>query len=366
MNDLKATIAGPAKRLQAPLSVRNPTLSIIVPAYNVAPYVSAAVLSALDQTFADLEVVVVDDGSTDATPEILRTIEIQRQDPRLRIIRQPNGGLSAARNTAIAAARGDFIGLLDADDLWAPEKAERHLAVMQQDPGIGITFSDSLYLTEEGRPTGMVLTSGRRRPSLHDMIRRNHVGNGSAPIVRRRCFQDVGDFRTDLKSCEDYEMWCRVLRAGYRAVHLNEPLTYYRLRGTSLSFNFEKFLQNADRAMDYLRANMPHVPPRVFRAGHAEHYRIAAWKAVSSGQTRVGLRLLTKALRLRPSLIVTDWRAIGTAVALLTPAGSRQRLVRLAKSFQKGGRSAANQDEDASGDLMAAVPKPLRALDAAP
>ena len=145
----------------------SPILSIVIPAYNVAPYIEAAVNSALDQTLRDIEVIVVDDGSTDATPKILDKIQRARGDARLRIIRQPNGGLSAARNTGIRNARGAFIGFLDSDDIWAPQKAELQVGLMQADETIGISFSYSEYLTEDGRRTGSILFAERMQPSLH-------------------------------------------------------------------------------------------------------------------------------------------------------------------------------------------------------
>jgi len=312
-----------------------PMLSVVIPAYNVAAYIEAAVESALDQTFRDLEVIVVDDGCTDETPVVLAALAERRRDSRLRIVRQANGGLANARNAGIRESRGTFIGFLDSDDLWRPAKAEKHLAVMQQDPSIGITFSHSAYLTEDGRPTGTILLAGKSSPTLHDMIRRNHVGNGSTPIVRRDCFEAVGVFHDELRSCEDYEMWCRIARSQFRAVLLPEPLTLYRLRTTSLSFDFGQFLANAERAMEYIRTAMPNVPPRVLRAGRAEHYRIAAWKAAASGQTSAGRKILLHALRLRPTLCLSDWRAMGTGVALVLPFSARMRLATAIKSVQR-------------------------------
>jgi glycosyltransferase involved in cell wall biosynthesis len=313
-----------------------PLLSIVIPAYNVAPYIAEAVYSALDQTLRDIEVIVVDDGSTDDTPEVLQDIQRLCDDPRLRIIRQDNGGLSAARNTGIRNAHGAFIGFLDSDDIWAPEKAELQIALMQADETIGVSFSYSEYLTEDGRRTGSILFAGKMEPSLHDMIRRNHVGNGSTPIVRRECFEIAGLFREELRSCEDYEMWCRVLwMTPYRAACLPQPLTYYRLRESSLSFNSAKFVENADHAIACLRDAMPNLPESVINTGNAEHYRIAAWKAVSSGRHMDALRLLARAVSLRPMLLFTDWRAMGTAVSIVLPESARNWLAGKAKERQR-------------------------------
>ncbi len=325
-----------------------PALSIVIPAYNVAPYIAAAVESALDQSFTDLEIIVIDDGSTDTTPDVLETLRQRRADPRLRIVRQDNKGLSGARNSGIRLARGTLIGFLDGDDLWRPEKAAHHIAAFARAPGLGISFSHSEYLTEDGLPTGRLLMAGAAAPSLHAMVRRNHLGNGSTPVVRRACFDLAGLFCEELQSCEDYEMWCRILcETPYYAALVPLPLTFYRLRETSLSFNFAKFLDNADRAMARLRARMPYLPARVLRAGHAEHYRIAAWKAVSTGQARTGLRLLARAVRLRPALLLVDWRAAATLLGALLPAWVRERLVKASKQ----GKGSALDPPGVSGPL---------------
>lgn len=305
-----------------------PRLSIVIPAYNVAAYISVAVQSALDQDFRDLEVIVVDDGSTDATPLVLAALARQRRDPRLRILRQENAGLSGARNAGIEAARGAFVGFLDGDDIWLPGKAGRHMQAMLRDPGIGISFSHSAYLREDGVPTGGQLRAEKARPTLHDMIRRNHVGNGSAAVVRRVCLDSAGLFRTDLRACEDYELWCRILhRTPYRAQLVDAPLTLYRQRLASLSYDHGKFVAQADAAMHCLRAAMPTVPQWIFDAGQAEHYRIAAWKAATSGADAAARRLLRRALQRRPALLVTDRRAAAMAVWLMLPTPLRRRLI---------------------------------------
>jgi glycosyltransferase involved in cell wall biosynthesis len=313
-----------------------PLVSIVIPAYNVAPYICEAVYSALEQTLSNIEVIVVDDGSTDFTPKILHDIKCAYDDPRLRIVSQENGGLSAARNTGIRNAHGAFIGFLDGDDIWAPEKAKLQVGMMLADETIGISFSHSEFLTEDGRRTGSILIAEKTQPSLHDMIRRNHVGDGSSPIVRRKCFEIAGLFREELQSCEDYEMWCRILwLTPYRAQLLPMPLTFYRLRESSLSFNSAKFVENADRAIGCLRDTMTKLPQRVIRTGHAEHYRIAAWKAVSSGRHMDALRLLTRAILLHPMLLFSDWRAMGTAVSIILPESARCWLASKAKNRQR-------------------------------
>ncbi|QRM53582.1 glycosyltransferase [Sinorhizobium sp. BG8] len=303
-----------------------PRLSIVIPAYNVAEYIVPAVVSALDQSFSDLEVIVVDDGSTDDTPALLAKLSEERQDERLRIVRQPNGGLSAARNTGIREARGEYIGFLDGDDLWRPDKAERHVAAMDCDPGIGLTYSASEFIEEDGQLTHRILRPDTLNPSLHEMILRNHVGNGSTPVVRRDCFEVAGFFREDLRSCEDYEMWCRILwLTDAVAIGLPLPLTFYRLRKSSLSFDVDRFVAQADLALEIIQSSMREVPRRLIVRARSEHYRIAARKAVIAGKTDKARSLLAHAFRLRPLMFLTDLRAIAAFVSLAVPeAGLRK------------------------------------------
>ena len=314
----------PAARLQAEAdhAERTPVaglVSIVIPCYNVEAYVEAAIVSALEQSYLLLEVIAVDDGSTDDTPAILQRLIETRRDPRLRRVTQRNGGLSAARNTGIAHARGQYIGFLDGDDMWRADKLARHVQLLERQPKVGLSFSHSVYMTEAGEVTNGMLMAQRLKPSLHDMLRRNHLGNGSTVVARRECFETAGVFREELKSCEDYEMWCRILWAtDYLAEGLPLPLTQYRLRETSLSANWSKFTEAADAAMALLRKEMPCVPDRKFRQGHAEHYRIASWRAATSGQNAVAFRLLAKALRLWPGL-VADPRVYAVAGALMIP-----------------------------------------------
>ncbi|MFL6695205.1 MAG: glycosyltransferase [Ramlibacter sp.] len=299
-------------------------VSVIIPCYNVRDFVEDAVSSALDQTYANLDVVVVDDGSTDDSADLLRRLASRRDDQRLRIISQKNRGLAGARNTGLRHAWGELIAFLDADDLWSADKVARHVSLMAADETIGLSFSDSAYLNENGSPTGALLASRKFEPTLHDMLRRNHFGNGSSVVARRQCFALAGCFNEDLRSCEDYEMWCRILWAtSYKAVRIPGPLTYYRLRHASLSFNALGFVEQADRAIHVLEELMPFVPRRVFRMGHAEHYRIAAWKALLAGNDEQAWRLLWRALQLYPWLAVLDFRPAVVAGALALPSRYR-------------------------------------------
>lgn len=293
-----------------------PRLSIVIPAYNVASYVGDAIASALAQTIRDIEVIVINDGSTDGTAGVVKGFS----DPRLRLVSQPNRGLSAARNAGIANAQGAFIGFLDGDDRWYPEKAEMQLAAMESDPSIGITFCHSAYIDEAGAETGRILLTGPKRPRLRDLVLRNALSNGSTPIIRTEHFSQAGNFDTDLLSCEDWEMWVRLLReTPCQALLVPEVLTAYRINTQSLSFNFEKFLYNAETAVAKMKVATPEIPDRLFARGLAMCYRIAGSKALKIGNNRAALKLFAQAVRISPSLVVTDLRLFASLASMIAP-----------------------------------------------
>ena len=166
-----------------------PRLSVIVPAYNSAP-IEEAVRSVLAQTMPDLEVVVVDDGSPDESAAVVSAID----DQRVRLVRKANGGLASARNAGISAARGEVLGFLDGDDRWRPDNPQSHLEVLDTECGVGLTFSHSAYIDQGGLDLGRVLYSSIARRSVRRLIIRNHIGNGSTPVVRAACFRKAGIF----------------------------------------------------------------------------------------------------------------------------------------------------------------------------
>jgi glycosyltransferase involved in cell wall biosynthesis len=304
----------------------DPILSIVIPVYNIERYVAAAIASALAQTLREIEVVVIDDGSTDATASVAETFK----DPRVRIERKSNGGLSSARNAGIAIARGRYIGFLDGDDMWRPAKAERQIAVMEADPTIGLTYSYSAYVEEDGTPTGRILFSTLTRPSIEQMVRRNHVGNGSTPIVRASCFRTAGVFDESLRICGDWEMWVRLLRdSGAAARLVPEVLTFYRMVPTSLSMNFAEFLHGCELAAARIKAETPQVSSNAVRRGIAMCYRIAGTKALHGGNRFEALRLIRRAVSLDPMLLVSDPRLAATLGLAAIPAAAWPTLHRL-------------------------------------
>ena len=306
---------------QASVPTRGLRLSVVVPCYNVGGLAGAAIASVLAQDADDLEVVAVDDGSTDDTLRRILAID----DPRLTVVTQANRGLASARNTGVRHARAGLIGFCDGDDLWLAGKAAAHLAVMDTDAAIMLTFSYSAYLDESGAPTGQLLVTRCQQPTIRDLVARNVIGNGSTPVVRRAAFERAGLFDEALESCEDIEMWVRIaVFAGGTMRLIPEPLTGYRVRHTSQMHTFEKYLAGSRLYLERFQSYVPGYTARHARRTFAEHLRILSRKAFDAGQIPLSRRLFIAALRRHPTLVVRDLRAFAMGglhlLALVLPA----------------------------------------------
>lgn len=218
-------------------------VSIVIPAYNYAKYLPDAIDSVLAQTYEPIELIVVDDGSTDGTPQVLA-----EYGNRIRTIRKSNAGLSAARNTGIQAARGEFIAFLDADDQWLPEKLQRQMELHALHPdagciGCGVELVDgNLNAIRQTHQDDLLGTPEQRLRDV--LLRREWVGgSGSGVLVRRSVLDQVGLFDVTLTAAEDWDMWLRIV-LHYPVYNVREPLVRIRRHFTGTFRNAEKMERN--------------------------------------------------------------------------------------------------------------------------
>lgn len=197
-----------------------PNVSVVIPVYNGAAFVGKAIASVLAQTERDLELIVVDDGSSDNTAAVVGGFD----DPRLHFVRQENAGPSAARNTGIARARGAWIGFLDADDWWLPGKLEAHLRRAAEERRVGLIYS-AVILVEATTGAVEVRRAALEGEVLPKLFYGNViVGGGSGATVRREALERVGSFDPTIRYGEEWELWLRVA-AEYPFAAIDEPLT---------------------------------------------------------------------------------------------------------------------------------------------
>ncbi|CAN5783385.1 hypothetical protein BH24ACI5_BH24ACI5_03140 [soil metagenome] len=228
-----------------------------MPAYNVGPYLRAAAESVIAQTYPAVELLIVDDGSTDGTHAVASELQ-QRWPDRVRLFHHENKGLSEARNTGLAAATGEYLALLDSDDLWEPDFLTSQMALLESRPEIDIVTGNARFLggPRDGQPV-TPLTDPRPEPSLHTILT-DEEAVFIMSVFRRRVMESIGGFSPTLKTNEDFDFWLRAAHAGFRFARNSTPLGWYRVRPDSLSANEVRMLRGAVRV---LRAFEPRLPP---------------------------------------------------------------------------------------------------------
>ena len=292
-----------------------PLVSAIVPAYNVERFLAEALDSALAQTLRESEIIITDDGSTDASGAIADRYAAMHPE-RIRVVHQANGGLVVARNAAIAVARGRYLALLDADDAWLPHHLEACVEVLERDADVGLAHANCENVDIDGRSLGI---SGRAWPSYGDpflqiLLRRSNVACCTA-VFRHSLTNEIGAFDSAFNrlGCEDRDMWLRIAKVtGLR--HLDSVHARYRILNTSMSNNLEKM----QRARLLLVAKHTRDEPgrSQRRNAIAAVHNLAGGELIEAGQRALALKAYLRALTWNPFLY-RAWR--GTAGCLLRP-----------------------------------------------
>jgi len=291
-----------------------PAVSILVCAWNAAPFIQETLRSALAQTFRDFELVVIDDGSTDDTSARVLAL----RDPRLRLIRQPNQGPSAALNAALQASTGACVAFLDHDDLWLPAKLQMHASVLDSRPEVDITFSWSRLIDEHGNDLGLRSRHWRGGISFSQLLADFVIGNTSAVVMRRAAIEEAGAFDPLLDRYYDVDLFLRValLRPG-NVLAIEEELTLYRRRPGQMSADWQRMRQDWDRLLAKMRRIAPAQTASVEPLARANMLRYFAWLAYESGSPSRALALLGQGCRQSPRHFFTDPRNLLLAAAAL-------------------------------------------------
>lgn len=297
-------------------------ISAIIPVYKVEKYIAATVQSVLAQTYKNFELLIIDDGSPDRSLEICQ----QFTDPRIKIIHQENRGVSEARNMGIRNARGEFLAFLDADDIWVPEKLEKHIAHLESNPRLGVSFSRCAFIDEEGNPLGIYQMSKLKEITPLDFLCRSPIGNGSTAVFRREVlsaikFQDnlygtVQDFYFDndreLHPSEDVECWVRIaIQTNWEIEGLSEPLTLYRVNSGGFSANLLKKLKSWERMIEKIRSYAPELMDKWENQALAYQLRYLARRAVTLKDGSMAVQLSHRALATYWRILVDEPRRTG-------------------------------------------------------
>ncbi|EDX76693.1 glycosyl transferase, group 2 family protein [Coleofasciculus chthonoplastes PCC 7420] len=271
-------------------------ISVIIPLYNSETTIQETIQSVLSQTFSDLELIIINDGSTDSSLEIVSQI----QDPRLQVFSYPNGGLAVSRNRGLSHASSEYISFIDADDLWTPDKLELQLKALTKNPQAAVAYSWSNCIDESSqflRPGCHITANGN---VFAQLLLVNFLENGSNPLIRRQALSEVGNFDESLPAAQDWDMWLR-LAAKFHFVAIPKPQILYRVSAQSMSTNVLQLERASLQVMERALAQASESCDDLKKPSRANLYKYLTFKALEGSS--VPERGLTAARFLWQSLI---------------------------------------------------------------
>ena len=299
-------------------------ISVIIPLFNCEKFIKTSIESVLNQTYSLFEIIVVNDGSTDSSLSIVNSIK----DDRIKVITRSNGGLAQARNTGIKNARGEFVGFLDADDCWHPQKLALHEHHLRNNPQVGLSFSYSQFFTESGDDLPYYQISKTNNIQAKDILLKNPIGNGSTVFVRKSLINEVslkrhlgaGEFfNRNLRQSEDIECWLKIsLETNWSIEGIPYPLTYYRVNNLGLSSNLLKQYNAWIETLDIIREDYPEFIANYFSLAESYYLRYLSRRAYASRKKGESLNFFVKSIKSSPLLLAKDpLRSFVTLMAIL-------------------------------------------------
>ena len=310
-----------------------PRVSVVIPAFNAERYIREALDSVMAQTWRDLEVVVVDDGSTDGTREI-----VAGYGEAVRLVEQANAGPSAARNRGVREARGELVAFIDADDLWLPGKLALQLPLFDGEGRVALVYSRAEYMDDAGRP---LPTQQLAKPSgrVYWRLLEGNCVPTSSVVVRRGCFERAGGFATDMIWAEDWYLWVRVARE-WEFGFVDRVLVRHRSHGSALSAQRGKaYLGALDALARAARDDRRPRTRRIARRTRRRLHRTQGLRMADADDWASARRPLLQALARWPF----DPKAFAALALSLLPARLRRGLVRRWRA-----RGAADAREEAA------------------
>ena len=281
-------------------------ISVIIPAYNAEQTIQETVQSVLKQTFSDFEIIVIDDGSSDRTSDIVGEIA----DPRLKCFSYANGGVAMARNRGLSHATGEFIAFLDADDLWVSDKLELQFEALQKHPEAGVAYSWTYFLHEKEHQSYADTSSFYEGDVYAQLLIRNFLHNGSNPLIRKRAIDTIGLFDVTTVPSEDWDFYIR-LSSVYPFALIPKPQVIYRQSSSSASSKVDRIetstLTVINRAFAAAPCEYKHLKSQSF----AWVYKYSARQHLKYQSDLNSLSLATgkifKAVCLHPSILLEHY-----------------------------------------------------------
>ncbi len=280
---------------------KHPLVSVIVPAFNAEKTIGETLRSVLGQTHGHLEVIVVNDGSTDRTPEIVAAMA--GRNTRLRMVEQANAGVAAARNRGIAESRGTFIAPVDADDIWFSRHLEKLLArMMKRDDPVDLVYGWSLEIDGKSRLSGGFHCGRLEGRVFFGLLQNFFIGHASATLIHKKCFEAVGRYDTTLRAaraqgCEDLDLYLRMAEF-FRFGTVGAFTTGYRHVPGNMSTNHSTMGRSYDMVLNKLSRRRPDIPGYWYKRSRANFSLYLAMRSLEKGSVREQMAHVKKAFML--------------------------------------------------------------------
>lgn len=293
-----------------------PKISVVIPCYNIEKYVKAALASLENQSLKNFEALVVDDGSTDNTAKIIKSF--CNCDSRFKLLEKPHGGLASARNYGIYHAVAEYIALLDGDDIYGSEKLANHFAWLKSSPKIGVVYSASQIIQDDGTPTFMYMSG---KPIMQDplaaLVCKNFIGHGSNAVFRRCIIDEVGDFDGNFPGCEDLDFWLRIA-ATRKWLFFREPTVqcFYRIRSSGLSFKVQEMENIYLRVIDSAFKRNPELTNNLLKTAYAYMSRYISRLYLMAGDIDLAKKYINRSINYDRTIFLKDWRSLLTLISV--------------------------------------------------
>jgi glycosyltransferase involved in cell wall biosynthesis len=291
--------------------VDKPLVSVVIATYNMAAYVPLAVKSVLDQIYKNIEVIIIDDGSTDATREVVKPY---LNDVRVRyLFFEQNKGQAVAKNYGVRESRGEYVAFLDGDDMWAPEKLDIQIPLFSKSEAIGVIYSRVLYIDERGKELRVADNELFRGRVSGPLLIRNFIGFGTC-VIKRECFERLGGFREQVRMGIDYDLWLK-FSTQYEFDYVDRPLLYYRLWAGQMSNNFKSRYLNGIEIMKNFLHEFPGAVDKNTENEAWAHTYVGFGQCVQAIDRQLGqaLSLYLRAICHKPGYLPA-WKAIIKAI----------------------------------------------------
>ena len=291
-------------------------ISVIIPVYNGEKTIKETILSVLNQTFENWELIIINDGSTDSTIEIIAQI----QNTKIRVFNCENAGLAKSRNRGIDHSQGEYISFLDADDLWTPDKLEAQFQALQENPEAMVAYSWTDYIDQSSQ----FLHSGRHitiNGNIYQhLLVNNFLENGSNPLIRKQALNQVGKFDTSLKAGEDWDMWLR-LAVHYQFVAVPLPQILYRVSADSMSSQIKNQEIECLKVIEKAFKSAPESQQNLKCLSLSNLYKYLTFKAIEDSPSRqnagIAAYCLWQYCKYKPELLLKPQIIISVTIKII-------------------------------------------------